>query len=758
VQEWPISNQLSFTTTWTGDGLRPKVGQTACFRVVAYDNFAGDQPHRSVSDTIVFLTLDPRDLSAAAVKMAAETQATLDGLVALQTQNLARTRNFSGREPDVTPDQWSGAVSAQKRVWEITGTLLADERKPLGMLQEKVQLLYTQQMLDAINLLQNASTAAPAGKPALVRQAIAGEDFILHILSGVDGAFGDVDRNRRISDILALMDALVHNQTVLNASTKAAADGSSGGVTLASMTKTQDRLSGDADAFAATASAEAANMKGSDAAFAEVLGKVASEFGTRSIPPDMLRASEQLDDKAPAKAQPIQEGVLKNLQDLETMLNSWRADSASARAAAMSDAFQKAASKMNRLAELQAKVVASIRQWKAMGDATTKKESDLHGELEKKEEAMQEAMMQIAADLQIFPEAQLGNDVVKDISTEVAKVKQDAGSEHDPGVERDLQKEDWVLADVEKMAARIKDGLPTLATNPNGSNFKAEDFDKQEFPGPVAAIPLADKFQDLIGDLLKQDKDIENNIKSSATNQAVKDLYMEGAVAEGEWASYSAKGVSGNQRPKNTEQSGRSNIGRQGMSDGESAAASGKINEGDNNIKKRMTQDAAQSGDMGKIDDSGAKTVATGGGKLSGSADQFGMAGNGPRRDSKSGGGNGMLALLQKRADALYAAASLEHVRSESLQDAVVHLRDAQDAEEEGKPMEEVREYLRMAREALQKSQVDLQGGITTEAAGAQQAPPANPGEVAGAADEAPVAYRDLVSDYYKSINDAPQH
>jgi hypothetical protein len=756
IQEWPLNNQRTFTTSWTGENFRPPDGQTACFRVVAYDNFAGDKPHRSVSSTVVFQVADPKDLSAAAVRMAAETQATLDKLVSLQSENLARTRGFAGREASVTADQWAGALAAQKQIHDMTGILIADPRKPLASLEQKIEPLYNGEMSQVIDLLENAPTAEAASKAGFVAQAVTKEDFILHILTGVDGAFARADRDQRISDILALMDGLVHDQTELNTATAAAA--SAGATTVAPLTKKQDRLSGDADAFVSTAKAEAANMHGTDAEFAQVLGNVAQEFGTRSIPPDMLRASEQLDDKAPAKAQPIQEGVLKNLRELQAMLNTWRAESAAARAAEMLAAFEKAEDKLRRLAAMQEKAVQSMKQWKAEDDKTTGKESDGHEELEKKDAAMKEAMFQIAADLQIFPEAQLGNEVVKDVTTTFAKVDQDKGSEHQLGPERDLQKEDWLLKDIEKMADRIKDGIPTLPTSPTNANFTTEDFDKQEFPGAVAAVPLADKFEDLIGDLLKLDQSIEDKTKSSATNQAQKDAHMEGPVAEGEWANYSAKGKSGNTKPKDNEQSGRSNIGRQGMSNGETAAATGKINQGNDDIKKRMTQDAAQSGEMGKIDDSLAKAVATGGGKLSGHADDYGMSGTGPRRDAKDGsGGDGMAALLKKRADALYAAASLQHVRTGALDEAIMHMRDAQDAEEQGKPMEEVREYQRLAREALRKSEVELQGGATTESIDSQGTQKATTPEVAGAADEAPAAYQQMVSDYYKSINDAPQ-
>ena len=194
------------------------------------------------------------------------------------------------------------------------------------------------------------------------------------------------------------------------------------------------------------------------------------------------------------------------------------------------------------------------------------------------------------------------------------------------------------------------------------------------------------------------------------------------------------------------------------MSNGETAAAAGKINQGNDDIKKRMTQDAAQSGEMGKIDDSLAKTVATGGGKLSGVADEYGMAGAGPRRDAKDGsGGNGMAALLKKRADAIYAAASLQHVRTGALDEAIMHLRDAQDAEEQGKPMEEVREYRRLAARRCGNRRWNCRAARPPSRSTPQGTQKATTQEVAGAADEAPAAYQQMVSDYYKSINNAPQ-
>ncbi len=696
IQEWPIDNQRELTTTWTGDGLRPMVGQTTCFRVVAYDNFAGAKPHRSVSPAIVFQTADPKDLSGGRGEDGRRDagHARQDGRVAkreprahpgLQRAGGRRDAGSMGRRarragagprhhrhPHLRPAQAARLAPAEGRAALLTHEMLQTQSicsrtRPTAEAGSKAGLLARRRSRRRISF----STSSPAWTRHLPRPTATGA----------------------CSDILALMDGLVHDQTELNTATAAAASAGRN-ATLAPLTKKQDRLSGDADAFVSTATAEAANMKGTDAAFADVLGKVAAGVRRRGTSRRTCcgRPSNSTTRRR-RRPQPIQDGVLKNLADLQAMLNAWRADSAAARAAEMLAAFQKAEDKLQRLDAMQQKVLQSMKQWKAKKDATTADESDGHEELEKKDEAMKEAMFQIAADLQIFPEAQLGNEVVKDVTTTFAKVDQITGASTARPRSATCKRRIGCSRTSTRWPTRIKDGIPTLPNAPTNANFTTEDFDKQEFPGAVAAVPLADKFDDLIGDLLKLDQSIADKTQSSATNQAFKDMYMEGPVAEGEWANYSAKGKSGNNVPKDNEQSGRSNVGRQGMSDGETAAATGKINQGDDDIKKRMTEDAAQSGEMGKIDDSLAKTVATGGGKLSGNADDYGMSGAGPRRDAKDGsGGDGMAALLKKRADAIYAAASLEHVRTGSLDEAIMHLRDADEAQQEGRPIEEVRE------------------------------------------------------------------
>ena len=85
--------------------------------------------------------------------------------------------------------------------------LISDPRKPLASLQQKIEPLYDGEMAQAIDLLaERADGGGRRARPGIVAQAVTKEDFILHILTGVDGAFSRADRDRRISDILALMD------------------------------------------------------------------------------------------------------------------------------------------------------------------------------------------------------------------------------------------------------------------------------------------------------------------------------------------------------------------------------------------------------------------------------------------------------------------------------------------------------------------------------------------------------------------------
>jgi hypothetical protein len=223
-------------------------------------------------------------------------------------------------------------------------------------------------------------------------------------------------------------------------------------------------------------------------------------------------------------------------------------------------------------------------------------------------------------------------------------------------------------------------------------------------------------------------------------------------VAEGDISSFAAKGKSGNQTPDHKEQDGRSNVGRQGMSIGETAAGSGTIGEGDKNIEERRTSDPTQSGQVNL--DGEADTKATGGGKLAtGKADNLGMGGGVKRMDSNEAGSwEGMAALMARQADAAFAKASMKNIRVDSLKEAAHHLRQSGDAVSKGN-IRQMKEFRKLAIASLQKAQTQLEAGPT--AGFAVESSQGVLGDVIDSGpDLAPVKYKDEVADYYKRLNE----
>ena len=152
LKEWKVpDNARTFANTWKGDVL-PKPGHPVGFRVVAFDNYGPGEPHRTQSAVLVFQVSGEKEMSDGATKRASETEATLEKLVELQTRNLERTEQLAGALNTVKPEDWAGPQDAQKEIRRITGVLLADPKKPLAVLHEKVMALYQEQMQQAISV------------------------------------------------------------------------------------------------------------------------------------------------------------------------------------------------------------------------------------------------------------------------------------------------------------------------------------------------------------------------------------------------------------------------------------------------------------------------------------------------------------------------------------------------------------------------------------------------------------------------------
>lgn len=444
--------------------------------------------------------------------------------------------------------------------------------------------------------------------------------------------------------------------------------------------------------------------------------------------------------------------ALTNLCAVQSLLNQWRVQDARKRSEQLRELVESAQATLEKMSVLQSNVMAAIRAVDAQKDQSGTNTQALALENQDLKANMEDAALKLANDLQALPELPALNELVNDVSQIYEEMKQVAGSDKTPATELGLQKEDWLAEALGKALGKVDEMELWLASMPDAVKRNTETFDKQELP-PIAPATLGAPLEDVIGDLLEQEESIQNDSDDSTGNQGVPDMPPGWAIAEGETTSYGAKGKTGNERPEHKDQDGRSNIGREGMSDGEIAAASGKINDGDKNIENRMTRDSAQGGEVREEDHREAK--ATGGGKLSGFAEQKGMPGMGPRRDSSVSQPSelGEQAMLRRQADSIYAQATLQHLRVGSMDKAIEHMRQAEDALQQGAPLRQVREFQRRAVVALKQTQTELDGGFSDETSLGSQATRDLDEQVSSAVDEAPAKYRDMVSDYFKKLS-----
>lgn len=740
--------------TWTGDtALLESAGrEPLLLRLVALDN-RRPEANRTVSKVVRF---DREGITARTdgdrEKARAEVTARIEKLIEMQKANLQKTLDLQKDAAAVPSDAWTATMAAQQAIRDFAMKLLVDPSKPLGPQQAIVQQLHSTWMDQAVRVLMRIPQLPPEQRATPGAEAAQLEERILRALTQLDSSVAKVQQHQSVTGLLALLEALVAGQDLTLRDTRKCAE------TKAKvgqpLVERQDKLSGDVGAFVTACRKEIQTLQSSDAEFAKLVEEAAGAIESQKIAGTMLKASEQLENNAPEQAMPPETLALAQLKEIQEKFNHWRTEEAKEKELQLQEAVSSAKERLEKLKELQSKVVDAIKQTVQQKDHSEKETDEIEQEIGDIKAAQAETLLDIAKDLHIFPELPVGNDLVADVTQIYEEAKQVPGSESNVATELGLQKEDWILKALEAATERVDDMEMWLMSQPDSIKRLTENFDKQELPD-IPVIPMATEMEDIIGDLLQQEEEQKDQADDSATNQGSSDFAAGWGIADGEFVNYSAKGKSGNEAPDHKEQDGRSLVGRQGMADGETAAGSGKINQGDDNITARRTQDSAQSGEV--QEEGHAEAKATGGGKSAGYSDTLGMAGTGPRRDTKAGVGGdsmaGLQAMLRRNAEALYAKASMLHVRTGSLDEAVEAMRLAEDALKKGYSIREVREYQRRAIAALKKTQMELSGATGVESIDDGSAPVVQVSEVAGGADEAPARYKDLVSEYYKSLS-----
>ena len=752
LTQWQGKGNRAMDLDWAGVHEPVRDSLTLAYRIIATDaSPLGERVTRSPA--IVFDTTRTETQKKADAGQEENTR-TLRQLIDLQEANLSRTRALLQALTATDRGQWTDTATRQKDIRGMAKQLLDSPLKPLGALKPTVRKLYYAEMQEVIVELRRIPTIAEVEQRRVAGNCVSMEESILRKLQVADRAAAKTVERRKVSDLTTMLEALIKGEkNVIGATENYIRQKASVGVTLVDR---QDDLALDVTTFIKRCNAEAPTLQKNNPEYAKVIREVALKCESAKIKTDMLKAAESLEDDIPKKALPVERLALAKLMTLQEMLNDWQVAEAKQDLGEMTDALETAKEKLSKIRNLQEKVLKTMDQIRPTLDKSSEEAEVFEDEVAEIEKKIRDSLLQVANDLHIFPELSVANELVEELVTVFEAVKQAEGSEKMGADDAEeigyLKPEDFIEA-MKKAGERMEDLEMWLKDTPDNKKFTAEAFDKEELP-EMALVALPEAFEDIIGDLLEETEELAEEAEDSATNQGVPDLEAGGPIEEGPQESFAAKGKSGNQKPDHNEQSGRSLVGRQGQANGETAAAEGTISEGDENIEERMTSEPHQDGKVNA--DGDADTMATGGGKqASGGADAMGIpTKDGVRRDSDSPGNLSALEALMAKTEATYIKASLMNLRSESVGAAAHHMKQAADTIAKGLPIDAVREHHRRAVSALKRARTELSQGVSvgiSEEPGDQVVDDA----VAGAPDEAPAAYRDLVAEYFRSLNDS---
>jgi hypothetical protein len=760
LQTYNEGNQhpRDFTSLWKGDVRKPSEKDDLVLRLVARDNYPGT-PHVTVSPLITFKMESAEDAAKRQAALEQKTFKDLNRMIEMQRDNITLTKDLQASLARTTAAQWKGAAGKQKDIRDIAKELLEKGGgRSLGNLAGSVKKLYASEMAEVIVLLDGVyGVKDETEKTIRVIKALNAEEKIFRQLTFAEIAAAQARTDLLSSALTGMLDGLIKNQGRIIKDTSLCVSQSV--AVAATLTEQQDALASDVSAFIAACAREAEAAQGGDKDFASFLKSVVELCKAGRIQDDMLLAAEQLEKNSPREALPLERTALDKLLAARRKFDETKALAEKETSEELVEALQNANNKIEKIKDLEKKLIAEMDAVQEMKDKTGDKKTDkMEEDFKEMEKNIQDALLQVPKDLDIFAPLNVGNDLVEDVFSVFEEVTRNKAAEAEaakgPVEERAVMKRDYMLEAMEKVQQRIDDVEMFLKNTADTRKVTVEAFDKEELPQGVALTPLQTEMDDLIGDLMEQKPEEAAKADDGAINSAMPDSEMGGQVVEGDTSTFSAKGKSGNSTPDHKEQDGRSNVGRQGMSDGETAAGSGTIGEGDKNIEARRTQDPTQAGQVKA--DGEADTKATGGGKLgSGKADSLGQGGGAMRMDSTEAGSmEGFLAMTAKRADATYAMASLKGLRSDSLKQATHHIRQAADAVSKGAPIDQVAELKRKAIAELKKAKVEL-GNENTGSLDGRITPATVNDIVEAGPEEAPVRYRDLVSEYYKKLNES---
>jgi hypothetical protein len=283
--------------------------------------------------------------------------------------------------------------------------------------------------------------------------------------------------------------------------------------------------------------------------------------------------------------------------------------------------------KLDKFLEQQKKVIEATQNLAKtpVDDFTTEQEEQLKG-LAATEDNWAKFMKELNSDLSKLPEQDFANPTLAKESVEIQvelKWARDALLSKNADVAVPLEQLGAERA--EEMTTNIEKWLPDT---PDREKWSQEEPLTDEFKeAPMAELP--NELEDMIGELADQEDDLfeeMEDVSSSWTDSLDKGAGWD--AMDGPFSNMSARGVTGNRLPNNSEVVGRSGEGRQGKASGEFVGDEA-IGKGGRKTPSRLTPDPYVKGQI-KDHSQESPGGATGGGKESGKGGE-GLEGPSPR-------------------------------------------------------------------------------------------------------------------------------
>jgi hypothetical protein len=717
------------------------------YKIVARDANDVTGPGTTHSRPVVVQLKSAEKVAEAKQEAQKKIEAGMEALIGLQAKNLDETRALLLKKGAATVD---ALLERQMKVSVMAGELSVATGGVSPEVHATLEHLMDKEMKEAVLALREAGSLEGESRTKQLVHASGLEAAILGRLKGTPDALQEEAKRAEVTAAISGLESLFKEQRDLFKDTKA-----KGGTESGPLAKRQDTLAERVPLVRQGLLADSKNAGIGDADLRKRFEEVSGLLGEMKVYECMLGAVEHLEAARVPESLKKQEEVLVALAKLVTLLNDWQKKEAQEKRDELKEKLAEFDERLRNLADVQKDIVEKTKE---MARKTELRPDDVAqmDELKKTKDLVKEAVEQMTTDMQAFPDTKAGNEMKDALMQVFEDVEQEdledvlAGDKKPTEVA--VQKEQGMLDALEKAKEISADMEHWLATKMDTTKWLMENFDKSEMP-EIPMLPLADAFEDLVGELLEQQQNIAEDAKSSASNQALAEIPAGWDVMDGVMPAFGAQGKSGNQAPKHNEQMGRSSGGREGMSDGEMAGTETQLLKGDTPDARR-TNDAMQ---QGQVRDNGevGQTRATGGGKAGGFSDRNGMEGNAPVRsvqsDKKPADALAVQqAMLAEKTAQKTAEAAMLYIKSDGLREVSKVMAQAAQALKEGRGQDATALHQRVVRQLR-----ELKGGVQGNEVVAR-ASAAGKGEErklqGGNEGEAPAAYKAMVADYFKAL------